>query len=50
MDPQLDRQFLHASALAFQLPSGARLRLKAPLPDDLQAVLEQLCARSTFLA
>jgi len=50
MHPQLDRQFLHASALAFQLPSGARLRLKAPLPDDLQAVLEQLCARSTFLA
>src|SRR5215212_3076213 len=46
----LDRQFLHASGLEFQLPSGARLRLKAPLPDELQAVLEQLCARSTFLA
>src|SRR5919107_4503550 len=36
-DPQLDRQFLHASALAFQLPSGARLRLEAPLPGDLEA-------------
>jgi 23S rRNA pseudouridine1911/1915/1917 synthase len=41
-DPQLDRQFLHASALAFQLPSGAALQLEAPLPDDLQVVLEQL--------
>ena len=48
-DPQLDRQFLHASALAFQLPDGAALRLEAPLPDDLQAVLEELRAGSTSL-
>src|SRR5215217_3459128 len=43
-DPQLDRQFLHASALAFQLPDGSRLRVEAPLPDDLKFVLEQLRA------
>jgi len=48
MEPELDRQFLHASALAFQLPSGTRLRLEAPLPDDLEGVLEQLRAGSTF--
>src|SRR5215211_2750920 len=49
-DPQLDRQFLHASALAFQLPGGAALRLEASLPDDLAAVLEQLRAGSTSSA
>src|SRR4051794_26841309 len=49
-DPQLDRQFLHASALAFQLPSGTRLRLEAPLSEDLRAVLEQLRAGPTFVA
>jgi 23S rRNA pseudouridine1911/1915/1917 synthase len=49
-EPQLDRQFLHASALAFQLPDGAALRLEAPLPGDLQAVLEELRAGSTTLA
>src|SRR5215218_972973 len=41
-DFQLGRQFLHASALAFQLPDGARLKLEAPLPNDLQSALEQL--------
>src|SRR5215211_6627413 len=49
-DPQLDRQFLHASALAFQLPGGAALQLEASLPDDLAAVLEQLRAGSTSSA
>jgi 23S rRNA pseudouridine1911/1915/1917 synthase len=49
-DPKLDRQFLHASALAFQLPDGSALRLEAPLPNDLQAVLEQLRAGSTTSA
>ena len=49
-EPQLDRQFLHASALAFQLPDGTALRLEAPLPGDLQAVLEELRAESTTLA
>jgi 23S rRNA pseudouridine1911/1915/1917 synthase len=49
-EPQLDRQFLHASALAFQLPDGAALRLEAPLPGELQAVLEELRAGYTTLA
>jgi 23S rRNA pseudouridine1911/1915/1917 synthase len=48
--PRLDRQFLHASELAFQLPGGAALRLEASLPDDLAAVLEQLRAGSPFSA
>jgi len=49
-DPRIDRQFLHASALAFQLPDGAALRLEAPLPDDLQSVLEKLRAGSASSA
>src|SRR5215204_5465168 len=48
-DPHLDRQFLHASALAFQLPDGTAVRLEAPLPDDLHAVLEELRVGSTSL-
>jgi 23S rRNA pseudouridine1911/1915/1917 synthase len=49
-DPELDRQFLHASALAFNLPGGAALRFEAPLPDDLRTALEQLRAGSTSSA
>jgi 23S rRNA pseudouridine1911/1915/1917 synthase len=49
-DSLLDRQFLHASALAFQLPDGAAIRLEAPLPADLRAVLEQVRAGSTSSA
>ena len=45
-EPRLDRQFLHASALGFRLPDGTALRLEAPLPEDLQAVLEELRAES----
>jgi 23S rRNA pseudouridine1911/1915/1917 synthase len=45
-DPRLDRHFLHANALGFQLPEGEALRLESPLPLDLQAVLEELRARS----
>jgi 23S rRNA pseudouridine1911/1915/1917 synthase len=45
-DPQFDRQFLHASALGFRLPDGQALRFEAPLPQDLQAVLEELRAKS----
>ena len=48
--PHVERQFLHASALAFRLPNGEALRLEAPLPDDLRAVLEELRARSTSFA
>ncbi len=38
----LNRQFLHASQLSFTHPfSGATIELEAPLPADLQAVLDQ---------
>ena len=49
-DPPLQRQFLHASALAFQLPDGTALRLEALLPDELQTALEDLRAGSATLA
>jgi 23S rRNA pseudouridine1911/1915/1917 synthase len=49
-EPRLDRQFLHASRLGFRLPDGVPLRLEAALPDDLQAVLEELRAGSTPVA
>ena len=48
--PQLDRQFLHASALGIRLPNGEALRLEAPLPDDLRAVLEELRAQFAAFA
>lgn len=39
----LTRQFLHAWRLAFERPGGrGRLELQAPLPQDLQQVLQQL--------
>ncbi len=38
----LERQFLHASRLAFEHPvTGEPLEVRSPLPADLQAVLEQ---------
>jgi 23S rRNA pseudouridine1911/1915/1917 synthase len=49
-DPPVQRHFLHASALAFQLPDGTALRLEAPLPNDLQMVLENLRAGSATFA
>jgi 23S rRNA pseudouridine1911/1915/1917 synthase len=42
----LDRPFLHAARLAFLHPSdGRRLVFEAPLPQDLQRVLDTLRAR-----
>jgi 23S rRNA pseudouridine1911/1915/1917 synthase len=39
----LERQFLHATALAFDLPaSGRRVAFTSPLPPDLAAVLARL--------
>jgi 23S rRNA pseudouridine1911/1915/1917 synthase len=36
----LDRQFLHAAELSFTHPTtGKRVRVKDPLPDDLQKFL-----------
>jgi 23S rRNA pseudouridine1911/1915/1917 synthase len=49
-NPHETRQFLHASALGFRLPDGEALRLEAPLPQDLQSVLEELRAGSASLA
>ena len=41
----LARQFLHAHRLAFAHPvGGERVELRAPLPDDLEAVLQRLGA------
>lgn len=37
----LTRQFLHASAIEFNLPNGSRLKLEADLPEDLMFVLKQ---------
>jgi 23S rRNA pseudouridine1911/1915/1917 synthase len=38
----LERQFLHATRLAFEHPlSGERLELRSPLPADLQAALKR---------
>lgn len=41
----LKRQFLHASAIEFTLPSGSRLRLEADLPEDLENAKVLLCHR-----
>lgn len=39
----IDRQALHAAALSFTHPiTGERLRLKAPLPEDMKEALEKL--------
>jgi len=38
----LARHFLHASALELALPSGAKMRFEADIPDDLERVLEGL--------
>ena len=40
---RLDRPFLHASRLAFTHPTDGRaMTFEAPLPDDLQSVVDQL--------
>ena len=45
---RLERPFLHARRLAFTHPTeaGRRLEFEAPLPDDLQDVLDDLVARA----
>ena len=38
----LERQFLHATRLAFEHPfSGEQIDLESPLPEDLRAALER---------
>lgn len=41
----LKRQFLHASAIEFNLRSGSKLRLEADLPEDLENAKILLCHR-----
>ncbi len=41
----LNRVFLHASSLSFDLPDGTRVSFAAPLPEDLQALLASLPRR-----
>jgi len=38
----LSRHFLHASSIELSLPSGARIKLEADLPKDLQKAVEEL--------
>jgi 23S rRNA pseudouridine1911/1915/1917 synthase len=41
-DLGLERQFLHAAALAFEHPfTGERIEAESPLPSDLAAALER---------
>ena len=42
----LTRQFLHAYAIEFELPSGGRIKLESDMPIDLNAVLKEL--RKTY--
>ena len=44
-DKALDRQFLHASRLAFEHPfTSERIDVESPLPDDLAVYLGRLRA------
>ncbi len=44
-EPLLERQALHAAELVFEQPTtGERLRISAPIPDDIQRVVDQLRA------
>lgn len=45
--PGLGRQFLHATAIAVELPSGKTKTFVSPLPPDLSAVLATLRATPT---
>jgi 23S rRNA pseudouridine1911/1915/1917 synthase len=44
-DPELGRQFLHASSLAFPHPiTGERVETESPLPEELQAALARFAS------
>jgi 23S rRNA pseudouridine1911/1915/1917 synthase len=45
-DLTLERQFLHARRLRFELPGGDPLELESPMPPDLQSVIDVLDARA----
>ena len=38
----LKRLFLHAASIEFETPEGEKLKIEAPLPDDLKSVLDNL--------
>lgn len=38
----LTRQFLHAASIEFPMPDGRRVRFEADLPEELEAILEDL--------
>jgi 23S rRNA-/tRNA-specific pseudouridylate synthase len=38
----MDRQFLHASQVKFELPDGQEVIIHSPLPADLAGYLEKL--------
>lgn len=38
----LERQFLHAQSLEFNLENGSRFKIEADLPDDLQKIIDTL--------
>lgn len=42
----LERQFLHARRLKFELPDGRPIDLQSPLPEDLAVPLEQLRSKA----
>lgn len=42
IEAQLQRQFLHASGLAFRLPDGTPVRFESTLPEELERTLSQL--------
>ena len=39
---QLDRQFLHAKKIEFKSPNGKAIAIEAPLPPELQSILDLL--------
>jgi len=43
----LKRQFLHASYLKIQLPSGEIKEFKSELPEDLKKVIKNLCQQKS---
>ncbi len=38
----LNRHFLHAFSLEFNLPNGSRIKLETDLPDDLKTILDKI--------
>jgi 23S rRNA pseudouridine1911/1915/1917 synthase len=45
----VDRQFLHASQIALELPDGTPMVFEAPLPDDLRVALDRVAKEQPAL-